>query len=204
MSASNRISVESLARLSWLASAALLLGVGIGLIWWPSARRIDELQEHARVMYERANRNQAIVERSVALRRIRLRVERDVRRLSGRSSLAAATAATIALVNGEARRFNVSIRQIAPDQVSTAESDLKEQLAPYALEIGLRGRFSDMLALVSDLPRHEVLIGVAQVDLTSLARPSSDRPELDATLHATIYRVRPTYSAEVSDATGTL
>ena len=196
-------------RLIWLLGAAVFLGVGVGLVWWPTAQTIAALKSQAKSLYDEANQNEADVRHAAELRSLAVRVSDDVRQLSGQGSQSEVTAATLSLLNREARVFGIDVRSIVPATATSpappaqGQNTLSSSLAGTALEVDVRGRFRDVLAFVADLPRHNVLISVSDVNLTAEGeRPV--KPILNAKINAIVFRYRGIAEEEAQHATGTL
>jgi Tfp pilus assembly protein PilO len=175
-----------MARLLWVLTCFVVVGIGVGGVWYPASQRIASLNASARELYEEANSDELEVQRSRELRRVRARIVADVRHLSGQTSGAAATAAALHLLSDESKHFNVELRSVVP-QVSSATP---APLISNDLTLGLRGRFRNIVAMLVDLPRHDVLIGVRDVAFVSTQTLHGGTPMLDVTVHATLYRVR--------------
>lgn len=186
------------ARGLWLATA-LVAVAGYGLIVQPDERAISNLESHARILYDEANANDATVRRSWELHRIESRVDADLRRLSGQQSNEGATSSALRLLDAEAKRFNVSIRSVEPDAANMIPAS--SELRGTAWNVGLRGRFRDVVSLIADLPVHDVLLEVGDVALAASSRNVSLQPVLDVTLHATVYRIT-ALSLEETHASG--
>lgn len=180
-------------RITWLLAAFTIVGVGVGLVWWPASQRTDELRARAREMYEEANRFDAEIHQAARLREIKARVLRDVSKLAGQSSRSAATATSLALLNDEARRFSIQIRSITPQPGSASGLPSppprgRKNLDGYDIAIVVHGGFRDIVSFVADLPRHNVLVSLNDVTMT-LDGKATMRPILNATVNATVYRL---------------
>jgi Tfp pilus assembly protein PilO len=204
------LTVTSGVRITWMLTALVFFGSGIGLVWWPTSQTIDAVKAQARSLYDEANQNESDVQRATQLRAIAKRVSDDVRKLSGQGSQSAVTAATLALLYRESRTHGIDVRSIAPaPMVSPAAAPgpaavqpADNVLAGSPIEIDVRGRFRDILAFISDLPRHNVLIDVSDINLTDRGDRST-KPVLGATIRATIYRYQGT-ERETQRASGAL
>jgi Tfp pilus assembly protein PilO len=196
-------------RIIWMLGAAIFLGVGLGLVWWPTSQTIAAIKSQAKNLYDEANENEADVRHAAELRSLAKRVSADVHLLSGQGSQSAVTAATLSLLNREARVFGVDVRSIVPAPASSptppaqGQSTSISSLAGAPVEIDVRGRFRNVLAFVADLPRHNVLIAVSDLSLADEGDPSI-KPVLSAKLHATVYRYRGIAEEEAQHASGTL
>jgi hypothetical protein len=100
------------------------------------------------------------------------------------------------LAHNEAKTLGVEIREIAPSTSANpalaagARTSAKkaEPLEGNDVAIGLRGPFRNIVSLLADLPRHDVLLEIHDVELTSV-NSTNKIPVLNATVHSTIYRL---------------
>lgn len=181
----------------WLVVAFVIFGLGVGLVWWPASQQVDQVRAHSRELYDEANRLDAAVERATQLQAAQGRIRSDLRTLGATRSTGALTAALLRLFHDEAKQSGVEIREISPEASAAEQTKADGRLASYAVTVGLRAPFRNIVRLLADLPRHDVLIEVHDVRLSSSAS-ASGAPALDATLHATIYRVGSVPGTEVS------
>jgi Tfp pilus assembly protein PilO len=209
MKVGGRLSMSAGVRIVWMLAVAIFLGFGVGGVWWPTSQTIAALKTQAKSLYDEANQNEADVRHVSELHSLAKRVSDDVRMLSGQGSQSAVTAATLSLLNREARAFGIDVRTIVPVPSSSpvpstqARAIPDSSLAGTAIEIDLRGRFKDVLGFVSDLPRHNVLIDVNDLSLADEGDRSA-KPVLSAKIHATIFRYRGIAEEETQHASGTL
>lgn len=202
------MSVASAVRIVWIVTAAVFFGLGLGVIWWPASQRVATIKAQAKSLYDEANQNESDVQRAVQLRAIAKRISDDVRKLSGQRSQSAVIATTLRLLNQESRAHGIDVRSIVPAPVASASPPpaqarlVDSTLVGTAVEIDVRGRFRDLLAFVSDLPRHNVLIDVSDIDLADRGDRSL-KPVLGATIHATVFRYQGTPERE-THASGSL
>ncbi len=184
-----RLSVHALARLTWVACTALFVGVGIGLIWWPSTLAIDALQRHGREAYEQTRDDDAILARGSGLVAMRARVGAELARFARRRQNGLLIAGTLQDVYQIAVRHHARIVKIAPD-ASAAIQDRRAVLeASGGLTIVLRGRYPDLIACIAEVARGDVILGLSRVELSLADGDDHEHPLLDATLHTTVYRV---------------
>lgn len=190
------------ARVIWWLAGLAFLGVGVGCVWWPASQNISAVRTQSRELYDEANQLDAEIRRAGELRAVGARVLSDVERLGGQRSNGAATAAALELLGAESRRFDVELRSVVPQNVAKplerAAAHPPELLAQNELVLGLRGRFRNVLAFVADLPRHDALIEVRGVTLSAAGASPDGTPALDATVEATLYRLREAPLKEVS------
>lgn len=189
-------------------TAAMFLGIGMGVVWWPASQTIAAVKEQAESQYDEANQNEAVVHHAAQLRAIANRVTDDVRQLSG-GSQSALTAATLTLLNRESHAHTIDIRSIVPAPIAptsappAAARPADSALTGTAIEIDARGRFRDILAFISDLPRHNVLIDVSDINIIDRG-DHSPKPVLGATIHATVFRYKGIKKGEIPHAAAAL
>lgn len=184
-------------RVTWMLVAFVIGGIGIGCIWWPAAQDISQRHARAMELYEEANTIDTAVRRASQLRAAQSRIKTDLAELGGVRSPGAITAALLQLLHEESKRQGVEVREVAPDTNehtspsprTSRSSVLKaDALAPEDISIVVRGPFRNVVALVADLPRHDVLVDIRDIQLSSTEAVRTP-PVLDVTLHATIYRL---------------
>ena len=202
------MSIASGVRIVWILTASVFFGVGLGIVWWPASQTIATIKAQAKSLYDEANKNEATVQHAAQLRAVAKRVADDVHRLSGQGSPSALTAATLVLLNRESRAHGIDVRSIAPAPGSSASpppnaAQADDVLAGTAIEIDVRGRFRDLLAFISDLPRHNVLIDVSDINLADRG-DRSNKPVLGATIHATVFRYQSVAERDTQHASGAL
>lgn len=188
-------------RVTWCLAAFIIFGIGVGFVWWPASQRISQLRGHARELYDQANDIEAATRRSAQLHDAQVRVRADLRSLGGIRSSGSVTAALLRLFHDEAKRTGVEILRIEPSSKLERHDDTSfkpQNLIGYDIEIGARGPFRNVIALVADLPRHDVLIDVHDVQLRASGAPRHE-PLLDVTLYSSIYRVAPLSGMETQD-----
>lgn len=189
--------VRGWTRITWLIVAFVFGGIGVGCIWWPASQDISQRHARAMELYEEANTLDAAVRRASQLRAAQVRIRSDLADLGGVRSPGAITAALLQLLHEESKRQSVDVRELAPDTNPPASppSRLPRSsmpnggvLAPQDLSIVVRGPFRNIVALVADLPRHDVLVDVRDIQLSS-SEATRKAPVLNVTLHATVYRL---------------
>jgi hypothetical protein len=190
----NAIDVPGWVRVFWLVVVFIIGGIGIGCVWWPASEELSQRHAHAMELYDEANTFDAATRRASQLRSAQERIAEDLSELGGLRSPGAVTAAVLRLLHEDSKNESVQIREVAPDAairsaVGTTEKAHQEDLLSGSdVAISVRGPFRNVIALVADLPRHDVLIDIHDIQITStgaLRKP----PVLDVTLHSTIYRL---------------
>jgi Tfp pilus assembly protein PilO len=189
------LSLASGVRITWMLTVTVFFGIGFGIVWWPSTRTITTVKEQAKSLYDEANENESDVQHAAQLGAIAKRVADDVHQLSGQRSQSAVIEATLTLLSSESHAHAVDIRSIVPGPVASASpvpasaSPAYGALVGTAIEIDVRGRFRNILAFISDLPRHNVLIEVSDISLVD-GGDHSPKPTLGATIRATVFRYK--------------
>ena len=155
----------------------------------PSERTIDSLELRARILYDESNANESKIRRSADLERVRSRVLSDLLTLSRQNSEEETTTILLRRLNNEAKRYNVEVTSIIPVANARTTVVSESDLSGVDWTIGLRGRFRDVISLIADLPEHDVLLEVRDIQLTASSQETPGSPYLDASLSATVYRV---------------
>ncbi len=173
----------------YLLSCAIVLA-GYGLVVQPAERSIREVQIHSQELYDEANANELKIRRSAELELAARRVRSDIASLKGRPDSAIASA--LQLLNLEARRFNVNVRSVNPDANAAVASPSVDLVQAFAWNVSLRGRFRNIVAILADLSKHDVLLEVQDASLAATAQasapaPSGSSPVLEVTVRTIVY-----------------
>jgi hypothetical protein len=187
-------------RVLWML-VIFVAACGYGLVYQPAERTARESARDAQELYREAVADESVVQRAARLRVVQARLDNDIARLGGEGSSGAVTAAALRVFGDDSRRFDLDVRNIAPVDAGAAPAT-RDPLIAMPVTLGVRGRFRNLIALLSDLPRHEVLIGVDDVAFT--AHENNLTPLLDATVHLTIYRLEHVHDTEGPHVAGTL
>lgn len=187
-------------RLLWCAAVAVAVA-GYALVVQPGELRVRAAELHARALYDEANVDDAKIRQASHLRVIQRRIEADVRTLSGQRSEGAITASALHMLSEEGRRFHVELVSVVPDPAVSPKSPDHLPTVPWT--IGVRGEFRDVIRFISDIPRHDALVDVHDVDLTARPSAKSTSPALDVTIHALVYRVPALAFEEIPHASAT-
>lgn len=179
-----------LVRLVWLAVLVLICG-GYGVIWQPNQAALTRIRERAHDLYERANRNEQIVRRSERLRAVETRVRHDLARLEGQTTSGRVTASALQLLDFESKSYAVDVRSVVPDGgAETSETIGSSRLVGRNVAFELRGRFRNLIAFLTDVPRHGVLLEIRGAQLaTQESGHDAPVPMLRASVQTTLYRV---------------
>lgn len=173
-------------RALWLLAISLLFAGGY-FIEARYERAIAASHERTEALYRRMVSNQRIVRESAAVSRMRDRARHDLEQVSHDASLSATTAAVVLMLGGSAARYGIAVTGVEPGPPANEHA----WLSSSPLTIKLHGRFRNTLQFIADLPRHRTLISVSE---TQIALADEDvahaAPQLDATVRATLYRLR--------------
>jgi Tfp pilus assembly protein PilO len=175
-------------RVVWLLTIFVAV-LGYLVVYAPNERVASGDVRRAQALYQEARGDNEELEEAAAIAAARRRVDADVRYLAGRSSQSAATVDALRILDEDSRRFGISVLSISPQAAQTAPAGPEKLLEDVPVSVGIQGRFRDLVAFVSDLPRHEALIAVNGVDLQ--AHDRSGAPLLDGSLRLTLYRLHP-------------
>lgn len=196
-------------RVSWLLVFAVATA-GLFTIVLPGCSAKTATQTQANAIYQEAVANEKTVEEATRLQAAQARVESDLRKLGGQQNEGQVVATALRLFNDEGKRYHVEVRTIVPAASTVAapsaaspssSAPALDPLIAAPVTLGLRGHFRDVVALLVDLPKHDVLIDLHDVQMT--ARDSdrlSNQPSLDVTVQATIYRIRSLAFSEGTNA----
>jgi Tfp pilus assembly protein PilO len=86
----------------------------------------------------------------------------------------------------QATRYHVSVVSLQPGSTVT-----ERRLTATQLTLRMRGRFVDVIAFVQHISTASAVISVSRTDLAVSSQADTMRdPQLDATVHATLYRLQ--------------
>lgn len=189
---------RAVVRTVWLLTFVVVIGIGVGLVWWPSSQRIDAYRSAAELYYDEANRNEDEVRDAAQLRELQKRIVDDLRSIAPAHSSGAATSQLLGLLSQESKTYGITVKTVVPGVKRPAQGPFET----VPLEITLSGRFANVLHFVSDLTRHDLLIETADLDISN---PQGNNAELAVVVHATLYRFKGTLpSKEVDHAAGSV
>lgn len=180
-------------RLVWLLTFVVFAGVGVGLVWWPSAQTVDADRSAAALYYDEANRNEDEVRHAEQLRKLQERIAGDLRTIMPAGSTSAETSELLRLLSEESKSYDVTVKTVVPG----AKPVPRGPFETLPLEITLSGRFASVLHVVSDLTRRELLLEMNDVNISS---PEGHDAGLAVVLHATLYRFRGRLPSGEADA----
>lgn len=176
------------AQVAFFAAAFIFAGGLLGALEHYEPQ-IAGSHERAEELYRKAAANDRIAAQTGPLQRARAGALADLARISKQSDAALSTADFIGAVQAGARRFGVTVAAVEP-QIGPA-GPVRDTLQQAPVSIRLRGHFKPLLYFVSDLPEHELLVDVSDVQLTVAPVKQKTRlsPLLDAVVHATLFRL---------------
>lgn len=175
-------------RTLWLV-AVLVVAAGYALVIVPGEREVVSTEAHAKVLYDEENIDESKLSRAAELSALRSRIQSDLHRLGGDGSTSATAAAVLDLLEQEGKRFHTDVRSISPG-VQPVDKRSRSSAGPLKgsdWDIVIRGGFRDILSLIADTPRHDVLLEIRDVDFSATGETGSPTT-VDATVHTTIYQ----------------
>jgi Tfp pilus assembly protein PilO len=171
-------------RVLWFLAAAMFVAGG----YWLEARyerAIDASKTDIEALYRNTAQNQRIVAHAAALKAAQATAETELRSVSHEPSLSAVTASLLVTLEDSAHRCKVDVVALQPGTTIT-----EDRLAATDLTVRMRGSFTHLIAFLQDISRHADIISVSRSDLALSSQAESSRePKLDATIHATLYRL---------------
>lgn len=193
-------------RVLWCLAFAFLAAAAYEVIanYEPAIKAVSAASE---MLYRQSAVNERTVRQSSLLHALQLSAESDLRKVSPERSLAATTAALLTTLETSAKQHRVRVMSIDPVAAASPPKDgamMDNRLLSNTMTLRIRGHFQNILSFVEDLSRHSTLLKVAHTELAlSNAAQSAAEPTLDATVDATLYRLRTNYpSKETDDASG--
>ncbi len=172
-------------RILWVLAAAVFLFAAYRLETHYE-RAIAASKTTIETLYRDTTKNQNIVAHAAVLRAAQTSAERELRDVSREHSLAAVTASLLLTLHQSARRCHVQVLAIQPG-TTIAE----DRLIATALSLRMHGSFADLITFLQDISRHADIISVSRTDLAlSTQNGGEGDPKLDATIHATFYRLQ--------------
>lgn len=176
-------------RAVWLLALCVLIG-GSFYVQTQYQTAIALSHERTETLYRETVTNARIVRQASSLHAIQQRAQADLARISHDTSLSGTTASLLFMLHGSAATFDTRILEVQPGSAPPTAA-VPKSLQATAVTIRVRGKFRDILGFVEDLSHHATLISVSDTEMA----PANDsengaaEPQLDATIHATMYRL---------------
>lgn len=187
-------------RALWLLVIAVVAG-GWFFVQTHFEDAITASHAQTELLYRQTVADARIVRQAPQLRQVQQRAQNDLARISHDSSLSASTANLLETLHASVKRFDSKVTGVEPGSATAAagKSGKPDPLESAALTIHVRGSFRHILGFVEDLSHHATPIRVwdTELSLAHDASAASAEPQLDATIHATLYRLRQTYNKEM-------
>lgn len=188
-------------RALWLL-AALILTAGLARVEAAYGAAIRTSQGDARELYARIAAGERTLSEQTALARAERAADADLERLAKDVPLAISTAGLLETLERNAAAAGVTVEGVEPQAAQAIAAPASQSLAPVNaggprllqndVLIRVSGRFDNLLRFVEALSHNRILIRVSGTDLVLSTAPgaqSGSRPVLDATVHATLYRL---------------
>ncbi len=179
-------------RAMWFATVAIV-AIGGYLVEARYEPAIAASRSSSEAFYRRMVAADRIVAQAGALQRVQRVVLERLSHVSSETSLSAGTAALITTLNHDAAADHLRVTGIDPAARAPANradpiGDRRLLATPVAIRIS--GRFADLLRFTEGLSHNRTLVGVTDVQF-ALAQGGArtGEPTLDATIHATLYRL---------------
>jgi Tfp pilus assembly protein PilO len=174
-------------RALWLL-AVLVLCAGSLYIRARYQSAISTAEDRTESLYRQTVADARIVRQSGRLGAIERQALDDLDRVSHDTSISASTANLLGMLHQSARTYDTRVEELQPQSGQTETGAL--QATP--LSIRINGTFRGILGFVEDLSHHATLIRVTDTELAlaSSAQSNAAQPRLDATIHATLYRLQ--------------
>ncbi len=184
-------------RIVWILAVGVLMG-GYYSVDSRYQRAIGLAGQQTQVLFEQTAANQRVVEQAAALRIEQRQVDADIARLGNDQSEAAVTASFLVALQRLGNQFHTQIAAVeparsAPSRAPGTPTRARSSLDGIAVSIRAKGQFGDLLRFVEGLSHLGVLVAVSdtQLAISAGAATKPQAPTLDATVRATLYRLRP-------------
>lgn len=193
-------------RLLWM-SAAFILAAGYYAITHHYESSITLSMDRSQAYYDQTVSNRKLIAQSAHIGHVREQLRANLSGILISERRPLLTATLLRDLDALSRRHGVSILAVVPSAhgavpaappgpaptISTAPSEV-EPLSSEPIEVNARGRFSDLLRFVAELPRQHVLVKVdhAEFALANGQHGDDARPMLDARIHVAMYHLAAT------------
>jgi hypothetical protein len=181
-------------RAAWLL-AVIIVGYGAYFIGTHYERAIAQAHDVTESLYRRTVANERIIQEAGMLSRVQSTTLNDLRRVSHETSLSLTTAELVATLDRSGSAFRTRVTELEPAPMQSSLAIAKPSVADTALSateitIKARGQFRNLIRFVEDLSHHRTLLRISDTQLAIAARGDDTRsPNLDAIIHATLYRL---------------
>ncbi|MDP9017365.1 MAG: hypothetical protein M3N19_03455 [Candidatus Eremiobacteraeota bacterium] len=192
------IDAGMLERFLWLLAIFGLL-TGYYFVTQQYEKKINSAAERTAGLYEKTRTNHQLVAQSTQILLVRAKLQRELGTLTLGTQPGRSIAALLAHVDKLSHQHHARVVAILPQEIvgpersarTVAPQGERQVLETSAIDISIRGRFSDLLGFVAKLPRGRVLIKITEIRFTvSSGQPArTSKPLLDAKIHALVYRV---------------
>jgi hypothetical protein len=172
--------------------AILILTAAAGLIQTRYEHRILLARDSCEMLYRRIAANDRIMQESGTLLRAQTVALNDLKDVPRETSLPKTMTELVAMLDSRARAHHIQVVELEPAaaQGVVAPDPGHQALSATTVTIAVRGRFRDILQFTEDVPRHRTLLSIANTQMSLAAgEEQKAQPELDATLHASVYRL---------------
>lgn len=176
-------------RVLWLA-ACLVFGVGCRLI----AVRETAIANAGLAtdqLTRKIEMNDAIIARADTLRQQEQLVRRDLLKLSTWQQPAISIAAFLRRLEYLGSQLGVAVVSVTPSSELRTTRSAASALAALPVTVLVRGDFPALVRFIQEVTRQRSLTGVESVQMAISSLAARRRRSLEATLHLTLYRVRP-------------
>jgi Tfp pilus assembly protein PilO len=184
-------------RILWVA-AVVIVCVGFFYVNARYQSEIGRSHERAETLYRQTVSDERVLRDAASLRATQERALNDLRHIAKDASLSATTADLLATLHGSASQFGTHVVQLQPGGAEAEPAPVDKSadvpstsLQATAFTIRIQGRFRSIVRFIEDLSHHATLINVAstEIALSNGVDHHGPEPMLDATIHATLYRL---------------
>lgn len=137
----------------------------------------------------RIDSNDAAIAQGATLRRQEQSAWLDLLRLSGDERPAVSVAEFLRRLVAVAAQFGVSVDSVTPGAAVPPQKGASSALVAQPVVIEGRGKFRSIVRFIQEITRQKSLTGLESAQITVSPVPSIHKPELDATIHVTLYRL---------------
>lgn len=180
-------------RCVWLASI-LVLVCGAWVLNARYERSITSVHQRTEYLYRETVANTRTISQAAVLHAVERQARQDIGRISHERSLSTTTAELLDMLHRSSKDYHTQVLGIVPTAVSATPVQGAEEsgdLFATHLTIRVGGSFKNILLFVENLSRQSTLLDVADTELALAggADQISGEPHLEATIHATLYRL---------------